>query len=258
MCDIVFDVVNFVQSFSLSLSFLYNIFVITFNNNFPCYLFCYHSPLILPEKLTHSLTKFSSVFPILHKANYYDLEVLSAYFTKASQSCSLNDRLCRSFARNGSAKYSEEVTTENYDYKQLVEDESLCSLSIALSHLLCYYKSICMVLPYYIHIYIHSQCYSCKCSLLFGMSIIPNTYAYILYIHFLIKGSVQRKLRWVENGVNRSEGASDCGAGRSFVLLFGFHVGFAIFRFRSVLPKLQASSGRIGESVRAMQRQQNY
>ncbi len=47
----------------------------------------------------------------------------------------------------------------------------------------------------------------------------------------MFKGSVQRKLRWVENGVNRSVVASDCGAGRSFVLLFGFHVGFAIFPF---------------------------
>ncbi len=46
-----------------------------------------------------------------------------------------------------------------------------------------------------------------------------------------LKGSVQRKLRWVENGVNRSVGASDCGAGRSFVDLFGFHLGLAIFPF---------------------------
>ncbi len=45
------------------------------------------------------------------------------------------------------------------------------------------------------------------------------------------KGSVQRKLRWVENGVNRSVGASDCGAGRSFVVLFRFHLGLAIFPF---------------------------
>jgi hypothetical protein len=45
------------------------------------------------------------------------------------------------------------------------------------------------------------------------------------------KGSVQRKLRWVENGVNRSVGASDCGAGHSFVLLFRFHLGFTIFPF---------------------------
>ncbi len=46
-----------------------------------------------------------------------------------------------------------------------------------------------------------------------------------------LKGSVQRKLRWVENGVNRSVGASNCGAGHSFVVLFGFHLDFAIFPF---------------------------
>ncbi len=46
-----------------------------------------------------------------------------------------------------------------------------------------------------------------------------------------VKGSVQRKLRWVENGVNRSVGASDCGAGHFLDVLFGFHLGFAIFPF---------------------------
>jgi hypothetical protein len=46
-----------------------------------------------------------------------------------------------------------------------------------------------------------------------------------------LKGSVQRKLRWVENGVNRSVGASDCGAGHSFVVLFRFHLDFTIFPF---------------------------
>ncbi len=46
-----------------------------------------------------------------------------------------------------------------------------------------------------------------------------------------LQGSVQRKLRWVKNGVNRSVGASDCGAGHSFVMLFGSHLGFAIFPF---------------------------
>ncbi len=45
------------------------------------------------------------------------------------------------------------------------------------------------------------------------------------------KGSVQRKLRWVENGVNRCVGASDCGAGHSFVVLFRFHLGLSIFLF---------------------------
>ncbi len=47
----------------------------------------------------------------------------------------------------------------------------------------------------------------------------------------MLKGSVQQKLRWVKNGVNRSVGASDCGAGHSFVVLFGFHLDFAIFPF---------------------------
>jgi hypothetical protein len=47
----------------------------------------------------------------------------------------------------------------------------------------------------------------------------------------MLKGSVQRKLRWVENGVNRSVGASDCGAGHSFVVLFRFPLVFAMFPF---------------------------
>jgi hypothetical protein len=73
----------------------------------------------------------------------------------------------------------------------------------------------------------------------------------------MIKGSVQRKLRWVENGVNRSVGASDCGAGHSFVVLFGFHLDFAIFPFPVITAQIiGASSGKIGEAVRAMQRQQ--
>jgi hypothetical protein len=46
-----------------------------------------------------------------------------------------------------------------------------------------------------------------------------------------LKGSVQRKLRWVENGVNKIVGASDCGAGHSFVVLFRFHLGFTLFPF---------------------------
>jgi hypothetical protein len=45
------------------------------------------------------------------------------------------------------------------------------------------------------------------------------------------KGSVQQKLRWVENDVKRSVEASDCGAGHSFVVLFRFRLGFAIFPF---------------------------
>jgi hypothetical protein len=47
----------------------------------------------------------------------------------------------------------------------------------------------------------------------------------------VLKGSVQRKLRWVKNHVNRSVLASDSGAGHSFVVLLGFHLGFTIFPF---------------------------
>jgi hypothetical protein len=35
----------------------------------------------------------------------------------------------------------------------------------------------------------------------------------------------------VENGVNRSIEALDCGAGHIFDVLFGFHLGFALFPF---------------------------
>ncbi len=45
-------------------------------------------------------------------------------------------------------------------------------------------------------------------------------------------------LRWVENGVNRSVGASDCGAGHSFVFLFKFHLDFTIFPFPVSTAKL--------------------
>jgi hypothetical protein len=48
---------------------------------------------------------------------------------------------------------------------------------------------------------------------------------------YALRTDLKRKLRWVENGVNRSVGASDCGAGHSFVVLFGFHLAFAIFPF---------------------------
>jgi hypothetical protein len=54
----------------------------------------------------------------------------------------------------------------------------------------------------------------------------------------LFKGSVQRKLRWLKNGVNRSVGVSDWGAGHSFVVLFGFHLDFAIFPFLASTAKI--------------------
>jgi hypothetical protein len=45
------------------------------------------------------------------------------------------------------------------------------------------------------------------------------------------KGSVQRKLSWVNSGVNRCVGALDRGAGHAFVVFFGFHLGFTFFPF---------------------------
>jgi hypothetical protein len=55
--------------------------------------------------------------------------------------------------------------------------------------------------------------------------------AHLNLVEQSLKGSVQRKLRWVENDVTRSIGAWDCGAGHSFVILLGFHLGFTIFQF---------------------------
>jgi hypothetical protein len=51
-----------------------------------------------------------------------------------------------------------------------------------------------------------------------------------------LKCSVQRKLRWVENGVNRSVGASDCGAGYYFEYLIHQRLvlNTVCFLFRSV------------------------
>jgi hypothetical protein len=48
---------------------------------------------------------------------------------------------------------------------------------------------------------------------------------------FELKGSVQRKLRWVENGVNRCVWAWDCGAGRFYVVLLRLHLVFTVFPF---------------------------
>jgi hypothetical protein len=44
-------------------------------------------------------------------------------------------------------------------------------------------------------------------------------------------GNVQRKLRWVENGVTLRVEASHRGAGYYFVVLGGFHLVYAIFPF---------------------------
>jgi hypothetical protein len=46
------------------------------------------------------------------------------------------------------------------------------------------------------------------------------------------KGSVKRKLRWVENSINRCVWAWDCGAGRFFyVVLLRRHLSYTIFQF---------------------------
>ncbi len=46
-----------------------------------------------------------------------------------------------------------------------------------------------------------------------------------------LKGSVQRKLRWVKNGPNQCVWAWDCGAGRFYVVLLRLHLAFTIFLF---------------------------
>ncbi len=46
-----------------------------------------------------------------------------------------------------------------------------------------------------------------------------------------LKGSVQRKLRWVENGVIRRVLASHRGAGYYFVDLGGLHLVYPLFPF---------------------------
>jgi hypothetical protein len=53
-----------------------------------------------------------------------------------------------------------------------------------------------------------------------------------------VKGSVQRKLRWVENGVNRSVGALDCGAGHYFEFFIRSHLALNIFPFPVNTAKL--------------------
>jgi hypothetical protein len=45
------------------------------------------------------------------------------------------------------------------------------------------------------------------------------------------QGSVQRKLRWVENGVNKCIRASYRGAGYYFVVLGGLHLVFTFFLY---------------------------
>jgi hypothetical protein len=54
---------------------------------------------------------------------------------------------------------------------------------------------------------------------------------YLNLFEFVFKSSVQRKLRWVESGINRWVVASDCGAGQYCPFLLRHHRIFRIFPF---------------------------
>ncbi len=68
-------------------------------------------------------------------------------------------------------------------------------------------------------------------------------------LNYVLKGSVQQKLRWVKTGVNRwiwpLNRALDIVLSLKRVFIFFI----AYFRFWSVLPTVQVSSGIIGEAV---------
>jgi hypothetical protein len=66
-----------------------------------------------------------------------------------------------------------------------------------------------------------------------------------------LKCSVQRKLRWVENGDNRSAGASGCGTGHYFECLIRHCrvLNAVYFRFRSVQQSYLAIPVTIGEAL---------
>jgi hypothetical protein len=64
-----------------------------------------------------------------------------------------------------------------------------------------------------------------------GMYIVP-TYMYNkTFINSYLKGIVQRKLRWVESGVNRWVVLQYWGAGHYFLILKRHHLQFRIKRF---------------------------
>jgi hypothetical protein len=54
----------------------------------------------------------------------------------------------------------------------------------------------------------------------------------------IVKSSVQRKLRWVESGINRWVLASDCGAGHYFDFLLRHRLALNIFPFPVTTAKL--------------------
>jgi hypothetical protein len=49
--------------------------------------------------------------------------------------------------------------------------------------------------------------------------------------HMKLKGSVQRKLRWVETGVNQWVWASDRSAGQYFIVKVSLHLLLSLFPF---------------------------
>jgi hypothetical protein len=53
----------------------------------------------------------------------------------------------------------------------------------------------------------------------------------LLFVYFIVKGSVQRKLRWVETGVNQWVWASDRGAGQYFIIKVSLHLVLSLFPF---------------------------
>ncbi len=62
------------------------------------------------------------------------------------------------------------------------------------------------------------------------------------HFNLLIKGSVQRKLRWVKNSTNGWVLAWCGGAGHYFSVLFYLHLGFAIFPWCCVAPHRQSAA----------------
>ncbi len=61
---------------------------------------------------------------------------------------------------------------------------------------------------------------------------------------FYIKGTVQRKLRSVESGVNQQLVLQCCGAGYYFLILKGHHVGICKKRFSATRAQIIGNVGK--------------
>jgi hypothetical protein len=88
----------------------------------------------------------------------------------------------------------------------------------------------------------------------------PYLWPLFLFTEKVFKGSVQQKLRWVKTGVNQWVWASVRGRAVDIVLLWKLAsiLFIAYFRFWSVLPNLQGSSGIMGEALWATQRRYSW